>query len=143
VGRLSSRLAPAPVILGALALLATGAIHLWLYLDRGYRFIPNIGVLFVLTAVACVLLTVALGLTRRVGIALLGAGFLLSVLGGYVLAATVGVFGFVESGQATAAWLAGVVEVGGAVALVAGAAAGADIREMSRLRHPHPARASK
>lgn len=118
---LTRRVPPPSVIVGAAALVATGGIHLWLYLDRGYRDIPTIRYLFILMVIAAGLLAGAVLLARNVVTTILGAGFLASVLGGYVLSATVGLFGFTESGETGAAWAAGACEVGGAAILGLGA----------------------
>lgn len=122
---------------GLLALALTGGLHLWLYLFQGYRDIPTIGHLFLLTVIASGVLAIALGLVRSVGISMVVAGFLLSVLGGYLLASTIGLFGFTETGEVTAAWLAGVGEAAGA--LVVGIGAIVALRsDRDRTPDPHP-----
>jgi predicted lipoprotein with Yx(FWY)xxD motif len=96
---------------GAGLLLATGAIHLDLYLT-GYRTIPTIGWLFllqVISAFALGLAVLVLGLRLA---AAAGAMFLLSTLGGYLLSIWVGLFGFKEV-STTAGIAAGVIEVVG------------------------------
>lgn len=94
---------------GAGLLLATGAIHLDLYLT-GYRAIPTIGPLFLLQAVAAFGLAVAVVATSGWVAAALGAAFAVATLGGYLLSVWVGLFGFREV-QTTAGIAAGVVEV--------------------------------
>jgi predicted lipoprotein with Yx(FWY)xxD motif len=107
-----------PVILrvtGSGLLIATGAIHLDLYLT-GYRAIPTIGWLFLLQVIAAFALGLAvLAIPRRlVAIGRLaaaaGAGFALATLGGYLLSVWIGLFGFKEV-RTTAGIAAGVVEV--------------------------------
>lgn len=102
-------------ILGAGLLIATGVIHLDLYLT-GYRHIPTIGTLFLLQVIsAFVLALLALVLARRT-VALAAAGFALSTLGGYVLSLWFGLFGFKEI-RTTAGVVAGILEIGAFVAL--------------------------
>jgi hypothetical protein len=108
-------------LVGALALLITGGIHLWLYLDQGYRDIPTIRYLFLLMVITAGVLAALILTAHLVVVSLLATGFLISVLGGYVLSASVGLFGFTETGEVGAAWAAGVAEVGGAAVLAAGA----------------------
>jgi predicted lipoprotein with Yx(FWY)xxD motif len=101
---------------GAGLLVATGAIHLDLYLT-GYRSIPTIGWLFLLQVIA------AFGLAAGILASLLsrsaaayqlssaaGALFALATLGGYLLSLRVGLFGFREV-QTTAGIVAGIVEI--------------------------------
>lgn len=86
-------------IVGAVLLLAMGAIHLRLWFD-GYRDIAWIGPLFLANAVLGVLAGVAILLTptRWLGwVGLLAALLALGTLGGLVLSLTVGLFGFFES----------------------------------------------
>ncbi len=108
-GRLVLRLA------GAACLLGTAGIHLDLYLT-GYRRIPTIGTLFLAQVVAAfVLSTLVLVLPSRI-VALLGAGFAVATLGGYILSLWVGLFGFNEI-RTTAGVVAGTLEVAGFVVL--------------------------
>jgi len=103
---------PWPVILrvaGAGLLVATGAIHLDLYLT-GYRTIPTIGWLFLLQVIAAFGLAVAVLLTGSRLAAAAGAGFALATLAGYLLSIWVGLFGFTEV-RTTAGIVAGIIEV--------------------------------
>lgn len=100
---------------GAAALLATGAIHLDLYLT-GYSTIPTIGWLFLLQVIsAFVLAIVALVTPMRLASAA-GAGLLLSTLAGYLISLHVSLFGFREV-RTTAGIVAAVVEIVGFTAL--------------------------
>src|SRR5579871_2328492 len=92
-------------VAGAGLLIATAAIHLDLYLT-GYRTIPTIGWLFLLQVIAAFGLALAvLAIPRRPAAALAasrlaaaaGAGFALATLGGYLLSAWTGLFGFKEA----------------------------------------------
>jgi predicted lipoprotein with Yx(FWY)xxD motif len=101
-------------VAGAGLLIATGAIHLDLYLT-GYRTIPVIGWLFLLQVIAAfglglaVLATVGRPVASRVAAAA-GAGFALATLGGYLLSIWTGLFGFREV-RTTAGVVAGIIEV--------------------------------
>jgi predicted lipoprotein with Yx(FWY)xxD motif len=90
-------------------LIATGAIHLDLYLT-GYRTIPTIGWLFLLQVIAAFVLGAAVVVLGSRLAAAAGAGFALSTLGGYLLSIWVGLFGFKEV-RTTAGIVAGVIEV--------------------------------
>jgi predicted lipoprotein with Yx(FWY)xxD motif len=106
-----------PRLAGAGLLIATGAIHLDLYLT-GYNTIPTIGVLFLLQVIAAFVLGAAVGLTGSRLAAVAGALFALGTLGGYLLSVWVGLFGFREV-RTTAGIVAGVVEVAAFAALAA------------------------
>jgi predicted lipoprotein with Yx(FWY)xxD motif len=94
---------------GAGLLIATGAIHLDLYLT-GYRTIPVIGWLFLLQVIAAFVLAAAVGLLGSRLAAAAGALFALSTLGGYLLSIWFGLFNFREV-RTTAGIVAGVIEI--------------------------------
>ena len=94
---------------GSGLLIATGAIHLDLYLT-GYRTIPVIGWLFLLQVIAAFVLAAAVGLLGSRLAAAAGALFALSTLGGYLLSVWFGLFNFREV-RTTAGIVAGVIEV--------------------------------
>jgi predicted lipoprotein with Yx(FWY)xxD motif len=107
---------------GAGLLIATGAIHLDLYLT-GYRTIPTIGWLFLLQVIAAFglgLIVLAAGRPALAGrlAASVGAGFALTTLGGYLLTVWAGLFGFKEV-RTTAGIVAGVIEVAAFAVLAA------------------------
>ena len=108
-------------VAGSGLLLATGAIHLDLYLT-GYRTIPTIGWLFLLQVIAAFALGLAvLAIPGRLAVpcrlaAAAGAGFALATLGGYLLSVWIGLFGFKEV-RTTAGIIAGVLEVAAFVVL--------------------------
>jgi len=112
--RLALRLA------GGGLLIATGAIHLDLYLT-GYRSIPTIGWLFLFQVIAAFVLGAAVLASAARLAAAAGAVFSLATLGGYLLSLWIGLFGFKEV-RTTAGIAAGVVEVV-AFAALAGLAA--------------------
>jgi predicted lipoprotein with Yx(FWY)xxD motif len=104
---------------GAALLAVTAAIHLDLYLT-GYNTLPTIGVLFLLQIIAAFLLAIAVAVTGSRIAAVLGAGFAIATLGGYLLSIWVGLFGFKEV-RTTAGIVAAVVEIA-AFAVLAGLA---------------------
>jgi predicted lipoprotein with Yx(FWY)xxD motif len=110
-------------VVGSGLLIATGAIHLDLYLT-GYRTIPTIGWLFLLQVIAAFGIGLAvLVIPGRLVIpsrlaAAAGALFALSTLGGYLLSVWIGLFGFKEV-STTAGIVAGAVEVAAFVVLAA------------------------
>jgi predicted lipoprotein with Yx(FWY)xxD motif len=101
-------------------LIATGAMHLDLYLT-GYRSIPTIGWLFLFQVIAAFVLGAAVLASAARLAAAAGAVFSLATLGGYLLSLWIGLFGFKEV-RTTAGIAAGVVEVA-AFAALAGLAA--------------------
>jgi predicted lipoprotein with Yx(FWY)xxD motif len=104
-------------VAGSGLLIATGAIHLDLYLT-GYRTIPTIGWLFLLQVISAFGLAVAVGLLGSRLAAVGGALFALGTLGGYLLSIWIGLFGFREV-RTTSGIVAGVVEVAAFAALAA------------------------
>ena len=104
-------------IVGPGLLIASGAIHLDLYLT-GYRTIPTIGWMFLLQVIAAFALGLAAAGLRNWLVAAAAAGFCLATLGGYLLSVWIGLFGFKEV-RTTAGITAGVLEVAAFVALAA------------------------
>jgi len=104
-------------LIGGGLLIATGAIHLDLYLT-GYRTIPTIGWLFLLQVITAFGLGALVLVSGSRLAAAAGAGFALSTLGGYLLALRIGLFGFREV-RTTAGIVAGVIEVVDFAALAA------------------------
>src|SRR5580700_12332062 len=109
-------------IAGAALLVASGAIHLDLYLT-GYRTIPTIGPLFLLQVIAAFVLAAAILITRNWVAEAAGALFAVSVLGGYLLSLWVGLFGFTEV-RTTAGIVAGIIDVAAFATLAIAAAPG-------------------
>ena len=109
-------------IAGAALLVASGAIHLDLYLT-GYRTIPTIGWLFLLQVISAFALAAAILVTGSWLAEAAGAAFALSVLGGYLLSLWVGLFGFTEV-RTTAGIVAGIIDVAAFATLAIAAAPG-------------------
>lgn len=94
---------------------ATGAIHLYLYRE-GFSAVPTIGRLFLANFVVGVVLGLVVLLRGRVAWSLLGAGFCLATLAGFLISVHWGLFGYQET--LSGAWQerAAVVEIAGAIA---------------------------
>jgi hypothetical protein len=94
VGALSQRTGDIVVVLFASALMVVSAfvhLHLW---DIAYRHVATLGPLFLVQAVAALVAAVVLGATRLVVVMLGSVLLMLGTVGGFVLADTVGLFGF-------------------------------------------------
>jgi predicted lipoprotein with Yx(FWY)xxD motif len=104
-------------LVGAALLVATGAMHLDLYVT-GFKNIPTIGVLFLLQVIAAFGLALIVAVTGSKLFAAAGALFALATLGGYLLSIWVGLFGFTEV-RTTAGIVAGVIEIAAFAALAA------------------------
>ncbi len=102
-------------IAGAAFLIASGAIHLDLYLT-GYRSIPTIGWLFLIQVISAFVLAAAIVVSRHPLAAAAGAAFALGTLGGYLLSLKVGLFGFTEV-RTTAGIVAAIIDVAAFAAL--------------------------
>jgi hypothetical protein len=99
-------------VVGALLLVAAGAIHLYLW-STGYDTIDWIGPLFLLNAIGAFALALAvLATPRRLLFWPAAAGALLQIgtLGGLYVSSTWGLFGFVESSAASYYWESVIVE---------------------------------
>ena len=105
----------ATAIAGAALLIASGSIHLDLYLT-GYRSIPTIGWMFLLQVISAYALALAIAVTRHPLAAAAGAAFALGTLAGYLLSLKVGLFGFTEV-RTTAGIVAAVIDVAAFAAL--------------------------
>jgi predicted lipoprotein with Yx(FWY)xxD motif len=124
-------------IAGAALLIASGAIHLDLYLT-GYNSIPTIGPLFLLQIIAAFLLAVAIPATGHRLAYLAGAGFFVATLGGYLLSLKVGLFGFTEV-RTTSGIVAGIIDVAGFAVLAAGVVSGLTVSGQNLGRRLRPA----
>jgi predicted lipoprotein with Yx(FWY)xxD motif len=123
-------------IAGAAFLIASGAIHLDLYLT-GYNSIPTIGTLFLLQIIAAFLLAVAIPATGHRLAYAAGAGFAISTLGGYLLSLKVGLFGFTEV-RTTSGIVAGIIDVAAFAVLSVGLLSGLNLGSRPAMRRPVP-----
>jgi predicted lipoprotein with Yx(FWY)xxD motif len=130
-----------PGIVGAALLVASGAIHLDLYLT-GYRTIPTIGPLFLLQVIAAFALAVAIPVTGSWLVAAAGALFAIGTLGGYLLSLWVGLFGFTEVRTTAGIW-AGIIDIAAFATLTLAAAPDLPhAKDLGRLVLPGVAAAS-
>jgi hypothetical protein len=105
-------IATAAFIVGGLLLVWSAYIHFHLWDESdGYRSIPTIGWLFLLQSIAGVVIGAVIIATRRVWAALLGIGFALCTIGGFLISVLHGLFGFKDTWLAPFATQAFVVEV--------------------------------
>lgn len=114
---------------GASLLVASGAVHLDLYLTS-YHAVPTIGPLFVLQFAAALAIGLAVMASASPLPAIAGALFALSTLGGYILSLWVGLFGFREV-RTAAGIVAGALEVAAFIALGAYAVRAAEVRVLA------------
>ncbi len=105
----------------AVLLLVIAGVHLDLYFGQGYRAIPTIGWLFMLTSITSVVLAIAVVVAGRWVLDVSAGLFALGVLGGYVLTLVLpqGLFLFTEPGIS----LSGAISIAaeGLVAILSGA----------------------
>ena len=102
-------------VLAAAAAVVSAVVHLWLWFD-GVREQGEVGAMFMVNAVAGVVIAVLLVTWQHWVPLFLVAGFGASTLGAFLISTTVGLFG-VEAGWSWYAWVAAVSE---AIAVVAG-----------------------
>jgi hypothetical protein len=81
------------VLCDAGLMIASGLIHLHLW-DIAYRHVKTLDVLFLVQVVAAVLLALALLATRRLIVALASLLLMAGTIVGFLLARSVGIFGF-------------------------------------------------
>ena len=105
---------------GAGLIVVSAVIHLHLWAG-GYGGIAVIGPLFLGQGVAGIVLAVLLGVFRRVGLMIAGAGLLAGTAAGLLISVQAGLFGFTDSLAVPYAGLSLIVEFGGAGVLLAGA----------------------
>jgi hypothetical protein len=109
------------VALGAAAVAASAVIHLHLWM-QGYKHIHLIGPLFLAQAVAGIGLALVIVAYPRLVSAVAGALYMASTIGGLLMSATVGIFGFHDGLRVPWATSSLVIEVAGLVVLVAAGA---------------------
>jgi hypothetical protein len=103
--------------LGDAGLLVTcGLIHLHLW-DIAYRHVETLDVLFLVQVAACLLVALTLLVTRHVLVVLGAAALMAGTIVGFVLARTVGIFGFRLTFSSAEAYTVLVVEAAAVVLL--------------------------
>ena len=123
-GALESRVARWAVLvlagIGGGFLVWSGVIHLMLWSD-GYKDISVIGPLFLVQAIACIALAVAIVALRWLALLAIGAVTGVATAVGLLLSANVGLFGYTESLSVPYAELSLAVEFTAAFVLLVGA----------------------
>jgi len=114
--------ATAAYVVGGLLLVCSAYIHVRLWKSEGYRHIPTIGPLFVVQSIVGMVIGVAVVAVRRVWVAVLGAGFAVSTMAGFLLSVEVGLFGFQDTWSAPFAKEAFLIESTSIVVLIVAAA---------------------
>lgn len=97
-------------------LVASGLIHLHLW-DIAYRHVKTLDVLFLVQVVACLLAAAAVLATRRLLVVAASAVLMAGTMVGFVLARTVGIFGFHLTFSSGLAYTVLIVEAAGVVLL--------------------------
>ena len=101
---------------GLLIWVAAIHLHLW---TEGYRDIPTVGPLFLADAVGGFVMAAVVLVWPRPLAGVLGAGFMISTLGGLIISLNFGLFGFRESSGASFVIETIILESVGAVVLIA------------------------
>jgi hypothetical protein len=90
-------LATAPVtalmVAAAVLMVGSGAVHVYLW-HLAYRHVATLGPLFLVQAIAALVLAVILAVTRRGLVAVGAIGLMAGTIVGFILVTTVGLFGF-------------------------------------------------
>ena len=116
-------------VLTAIAVLVSGILHFDLWLD-GFRDLSVIGPLFMLNAVAGVVIAVLVVVWRHWIPLFLAVGFGASTLGAFIISTTFGLFGINESWTGGPVWIAAISEA--AAVVFGGLALLAENRRSSR-----------
>ena len=115
-----SSVATVALVAAAGLLIASAAVHLHLW-SSGYRAIPSIGPLFLVQGTATPLVALILVVTRRLVVVVTAWATMAATVAGFLLADTVGLFGFHDGFAAPYASTAFVIEVAAIMLLVIGA----------------------
>jgi hypothetical protein len=114
--------ATAAFVLGGALLIWSAFIHFHLWGETdGYRTIATIGPLFLLQSIAGLVIGIGVVAVRRLWAAVIGVGFALCTIAGFLLSVAVGLFGFKDSWLAPFAKEAFTVELLAVVVLSAAA----------------------
>ena len=88
------------LVVGGGLVIWSSYIHFHLWDSVGYRHIATIGPLFLLQSIAGFLLGLMILAVRRAWVAVLGVGFSISTLAGFLISVDHGLFGFKDSWEA-------------------------------------------
>jgi len=103
--------ATAAFVAGGLLIIWSSYIHFHLWQSLGYRHIATIGPLFLLQSIGGFLIGLAIIVSRRVWAALLGAGFAVATMIGFLISVEHGLFGFKDTWSAPFAHEAFALEI--------------------------------
>jgi hypothetical protein len=103
-------------VVGGLLLVWSAAVHYDLWND-GYRSIATIGPLFLLQSIAGLVIGLGVIVVRRLWAALVGIGFAVATLAGFLISVVHGLFGFEETWLAPFAQQAFALEIAAVVVL--------------------------
>ncbi len=98
-------------------LVASGLIHLHLW-DIAYRHVKTLDVLFIVQAAVCILAAIVFLVTRHVVVVARSAALMAGPIVGFLLARTVGIFGFKLTFSSGLAYTVLTVEAAAAVILL-------------------------
>jgi hypothetical protein len=101
-------------------LVTSGLIHLHLW-DIAYRHVATLDVLFLVQTVLCLLTALALLITRHLLVVLAAAALMAGTMIGFILARSVGIFGFRLTFSSGLAWTVLIVEAAGVILLLTAA----------------------
>ena len=109
-------------VIGGALLIWSAAVHFHLWSETdGYRTIPTIGPLFLLQSIAGLVIGIGVVVVRRLWAAVIGLGFALSTIAGFLLSVGVGLFGFKDSWLAPFAKESFTIEILASVVFIAAA----------------------
>jgi hypothetical protein len=98
-------------------LVTSGLIHLHLW-DIAYQHVKTLDVLFLLQTALCLLTALALLITRHLLVVLAAAALMAGTMAGFILARSVGIFGFHLTFSSGLAWTVLIVEGAGVILLL-------------------------
>jgi hypothetical protein len=123
--------------IAAAAILISGAEHFRLWWSNDYRLIHIIGPLFLLNAIAGLVIAILLAWRANPLFELAGLGFAVATLGAFFISVYAGLFGFQEALNGSAQLIAGIAE-GVAIVILAPMVAVRGLRAWRRLRGNPP-----
>ena len=114
--------ATAAFAVGGVLLIWSASIHFQLWNEAdGYRSVPTIGPLFLLQSITGLVIGIGVVVVRRVWAAVIGIGFALTTIAGFLLSVSRGLFGFKDSWLAPFATQAFTIELLVALVLIVAA----------------------
>jgi hypothetical protein len=119
--------------IAAAAILISGAEHFRLWWSDDYRLIHIIGPLFLVNAIAGLVIALLLAWRANLLFELAGLGFAVATLGAFFISVYAGLFGFQEALNGSSQLIAGIAE-GVAIVVLAPIVTVHGLRAWSRLR---------